>query len=388
MFLMKKGPALAIACAVAFLLSVTIPSEAELVYPVPSDSPRVTKTDELVDAAVLDFFSNSCHVGLSIAMVTGARTRFYNYGSTTRDKQELPNADSIYEIASVTKTFTGALAAEAVVQHRMKLDADFREYLAEGYPNLSWQGQPITLRTLATHRSGLPRDLPNTDDLFAHRNFDTFPNQLLARESGYDRARYLDELHAVHLGSRPGSEEVYSNLGFKVIGFGLEQVYGVSYEKLVEQTILRPLGMESSGFVVTHAAESRLVHGYGRNAKRMPYHPRNAGAAYGLYSTSRDMAKYIHWQLDESSPVIRLAHQPLQGNVEDGEALVWNLALDGGTRLLWHGGGTFGMSSQVVLDPDDQQGFVLLANDTCEGTENALKNVALAIHRALGMAVK
>lgn len=120
----------------------------------------------------------------------------------------------------------------------------------------------------------------------------------------------------------------------------------------------------------------------------MPYHLRNAGAAYGLYSTTRDMAKYVHWQLEESDPVIRLAHQPLQGNVENGEALIWNLTLDGGTRLFWHGGGTFGMSSQVVLYPQDQEGFVLLSNDTCEGTESSLKNTAIAVHRALKAATK
>ena len=99
------------------------------------------------------------------------------------------------------------------------------------------------------------------------------------------------------------------------------RLYGVSFEKLIEQRILRPLGMRSTGFVVPHAEQAHLVQGYSRSAKPMPYHLRNAGAAYGLYSTTRDMAKYVHWQLEESDPVIRLAHQPLQGNVENGEAL-------------------------------------------------------------------
>jgi serine-type D-Ala-D-Ala carboxypeptidase/endopeptidase len=53
------------------------------------------------------------------------------------------------------------------------------------------------------------------------------------------------------------------------------------------------------------------------------------------------------------------------------------------TRLLWHGGGTFGMTSQVVLSPDDQEGFVLLTNDTCPGTEGVLKNLAITIHRVI-----
>ena len=388
MFIVEEGRALTIACVAALFIGGTMPSVAQEIHPLSSDNPRVTKTDLVVDDAVANFLSNSCHVGLSIAMVMGAHTKFYNYGSTSRDKQELPDADSVYEIASITKTFTGALAAQAVVEHRMKLDTDFRDYLPEAYPNLAWQGHPITLSSLATHRSGLPRDLPNTDDLYAHRDFERLAYQLVERESGYDRTRYLQELHTVHLSSLPGSKEVYSNLGLKVIGFGLERVYGVSFEKLIEQRILHPLGMRSTGFVVPHAEQAHLVQGYSRSAKPMPYHLRNAGAAYGLYSTTRDMAKYLHWQLEESDPVIRLAHQPLQGNVENGEALIWNLTLDGGTRLFWHGGGTFGMSSQVVLYPDDQEGFVLLSNDTCEGTESSLKNTAIAVHRALKAATK
>jgi len=380
------GPA--IACALALFVGGSTPCKAQVARSLSTDNPKITKADKAVGEAVSKFFSNSCHVGLSIAIVKGGQTTFYNDGSTFRGKQKLANADSMYEIASVTKTFTGALAADAVVEHRMKLDANFGEYLPQAYPNLARQGQPVTLRTLATHRSGLPRDLPNTDDLYEHRNFDTFPDQLIARETGYDRARYLRELHSVHLNSLPGSSEAYSNLGIKVIGFGLEQVYGVPYERLTVQKILRPLGMTSTGFVIGSAEQSHLVRGYDRSGKLMPYHLRNAGAAYGLYSTPRDMAKYLRWQLDEANPVIRLAHQPLRGNVEDGEGLIWSLAVDGETRILWHGGGTFGMSSQIVLYPAAQEGFVLLANDTCEGTEGALKDIAMEVHRDLDAATK
>jgi len=388
MFISEGGRALTIACTLALFSGGSTPSKTQTVRSLPTDNPKVTKTDKAVDEAVSKFFSNSCHVGLSIAIVKNGQTTFYDGGSTFRDKQELANPDRMYEIASVTKTFTGALAADAVVEHRMKLDANFGDYLPQAYPNLTWQGQPVTLRTLATHRSGLPRDLPNTDDLYAHRNFDTFPDQLIARETGYDGARYLRELHSVHLNSQPGSNEVYSNLGIKVIGFGLEQVYGMPYERLIEQKIVRPLAMTSTGFVVGTAEQPRLVRGYSRSGKLMPYHLRNAGAAYGLYSTPRDMAKYLRWQLDEANPVIRLAHQSLLGNVEDGEGLIWNLAVDGQTRILWHGGGTFGMSSQIVLYPAAQEGFVLLANDTCQGTEGALKDIAMEVHRDLDAATK
>jgi serine-type D-Ala-D-Ala carboxypeptidase/endopeptidase len=360
-----------------------VPLEAQAVRAQLPSHTQLVNVDSIVNQAARGFMANHCHVGLSIAVVKGNDTKFYNYGSISRSTRKLPDADSVYEIGSVTKTFTGALAAKAIIDHRMELDADFRKYLPEDYPNLAWNEHPITLRSLATHRSGLPRDLPDTADLFAHPDFERLPDQLIARDSAYDHARYLRELHSVKLQGAPGTNEVYSNLGMKVIGFGLEEVYGVSFEALMQREILWPLQMRSTGFVLDAAERAALVHGYSRGGNPMPYHLRNAGAAYGLYSTTRDMANYVRWQLDEADPVIHLAHELLRGNSAGGQALIWNTSSYQGSRLFWHGGGTFGMSSQVVLYPHDHEGYVLLANDTCEGTESALKDLATNLHRKL-----
>jgi CubicO group peptidase (beta-lactamase class C family) len=233
---------------------------------------------------------------------------------------------------------------------------------------------------LATHTSGLPRDLPDTDDLYAHRDPETLPYKLIARESSYDRAFYLHDLHQVTLRSKPRTKEVYSNLGFKVIGWGLETVYGLPFERVLKEQILEPLQMKSTGFTLSASERERLVNGYSPAGHVMPYHLRNAGAAYGLYSTPRDMAKYVQWQLDETDPTIMTAHRPIEGDDHSGKALVWNLETVNGSRMLWHGGGTFGMSSQVVLFLDAHEGYALFANDTCDGTEGAMRNLAIALH--------
>ncbi len=334
------------------------------------------------DKLAAGFLANRCRVGLSIATVVQGRVGFYDYGMASRQTGRKARPDSIYEIGSVTKTFTGALAAQAVSDGAMSLDRDFRSYLPQTYPNLERDGQPITLRTLATHRSGLPRDFPDTDALYDHRDYRTLPDALLALDRGYDRDRYLTALYGIALRSTPGTIEAYSNLGMKVLGFGLETVRKRSFERLMRTSILRPLGMKDTDFAPTPAQRKRLVAPYDRLGRTTPYHLRNAGAAYGLYSTPADMVRYVRWQLDENVPAIKLAHQPLVGTLSDGEGLIWNMALDNGQRMLWHGGGTFGMTSQVVLYPQTQEGYVLLANDACEGTEGALKRIAQQLHAA------
>ncbi|MBO9622772.1 MAG: serine hydrolase [Sphingomonas sp.] len=359
----------------------------------PSDNPRATALDRAVDAAVGAEFTGKCHVGLSIAVVRGADTRFYDYGTASRTGARLPRPTDIYEIASVTKSFTGALAAKALVERRMTLDGDFRRLLPGAYPNLAWQGRPITLRTLAAHRSGLPRDIPDSDAVFARADYSTIARDLIALERGYGRRRYLAELHDLRLRTAPGEGFAYSNIGMKLIGFGLETAYGTPFDRLLDRAILRPLGMKDTGFAVPPASAARRMIPYGRDGTVQPYHLANAGAAYGLYSTAADMANYVRWHLDERDPVVRQAHARLYGSDSDGQALIWNLGRDGGERLLWHGGGTFGMSSQVVLYPHAREGYALLANDSCAGTEAALKQIALDVHSgrsadALGKAIE
>lgn len=348
----------------------------------PVSQPLTVAIDTAADKLAAGFLANRCRVGLSIAALVHGQVRFYDYGTASRQTRRKATPDSIYEIASVTKTFTGALAAQAVSDGAMGVDRDFRSYLPQTYPNLERDGQPITLRSLATHRSGLPRDFPDTDALYDHRDYRTLPDALLALDRGYDRERYLTALHGIALRSTPGTTEAYSNLGMKVIGFGLETVRKQPFERLMRASILRPLGMKDTDFVLSPAQRKRLVTPYDRLGRATPYHLRNAGAAYGLYSTPADMVRYVRWQLDENVPAIKLAHQPLVGTQSDGEGLIWNMALDNGQRMLWHGGGTFGMTSQVVLYPQAQEGYVLLANDACEGTEGTLKQIAQQLHAA------
>jgi CubicO group peptidase (beta-lactamase class C family) len=348
-----------------------------------NDNLGASTLDRAVDTELSSYFQSKCHVGVSLAVVYSSGTHYYDYVATTRPGAKLPDRRSIYEIASVTKVFTATLAAKAIADKRMALDSDFRSYLPDTYSNLAWHGQPITLRWLVTHRSGMPRDIPNTDAIFAESDFHTRPYELITIARGYDRSRTLAALRDVNLQSRPGEKESYSNAGFLVIGFGLERVFGESLQQLLSRVVLRPLRMTSTGFSVPSIDRSRLLNGYDRYGQAMPYHVSNAGAAWGLYSSTEDMAKFVRWQLQEQDPAITQSHQGLVGNLREGVAMAWQLASEGDRPMLWHGGGSFDMSAQVVLFPSQHEGYVLLANDACEGTESALRQVALSLHRKL-----
>lgn len=366
-------------CALALIGMSTMVLAHGATTDTPSDNPHRSALDLAVDKAATDYFRNHCHVGVSMAVVKGDHTYFYDYGSTSLHKAELPTPQSIYELASVTKTFTATLAAQAVLDDRTSLDGDFRQDLPGDYSNLAWQGEPITLRTLLTHHAGMPRDIPDTDAIFEHKDAPDFVARMVALNKGFGQEQFLATLHETKLRSAPGTQRVYSNAGYLVIGLGLEKMYGKRIDTLLRQIITQPLGMASTGFALDANEQSRLIQGYDRFGHPAPYHPRNAETAWGLYASTEDMAKYVRWQLDDGNPVVHLSHQVLIGNADDGEAMAWNVGNDNGQPIIWHGGGSFGMSSQVLLYPKQHEGFVLLANDTCEGTESALKAIGAAV---------
>ena len=348
--------------------------------PLATDNPKRTVLDKRVDAAARTFFADKCHVGLSVAVVTPKSRHFYNYGSVTKSARKLPTRRSLYEIGSITKTFTGTLAATALLDRKMSLDGDFRAYLPGSYPNLEKDGKPISLKSLAIHKSGLPRDLPNTDALFAKPDFEKLPYQLIALEKDYDKTRYLKELHDVQLASVPGEKLLYSNFGMKLIGFGLEQVYTKSFDDLLAKQITRPLGMRDTYLKVPASARSRLVQGYTAGGRAAPHILPNVGAAGGLISSSEDLAKFAQWHLEESDPIIAASHQVLAGTLSDfALGLIWDMRKDAQGRKLWHSGGVFGMSSQLILHPDSKRAYVLLANDACLETQQQLDALASAI---------
>lgn len=367
-------------CVLALFCTSIASSSLAATTAIPSDNSHRSVLDIAVDKAAHDFFSNRCHVGLSMVVVNGNQSYFYDYGSTSRTKAQLATPQSVYELASVTKTFTATLAAQAVVDGRMNVDGDFRSDLPGDFSNLARDGKAITLRTLLTHYSGMPRDIPDTDAIYAEKNYATLPDRLIALNQGFGRDHFLTALHTVTLRSEPGKVQAYSNAGFQVIGLGLENAYGKPYDALLQQRITQPLGMTSTALTLDSTEQSRLVAGYDRDGRLAPYHPQNAGAAWGLYSSIDDMAKYLRWQLDAQNPVIRLSHQLLIGTPSDGEAMAWQVQTDHGQPIVSHGGGSFGTSSQMVLYPKQHEGFVLLANDTCQGTEGALKTIAISVH--------
>jgi len=172
-------------------------------------------------------------MGLSVGILRDEETYTYNYGTLEKGGKSAPAANTLYPIASVTKTFTGTLLAIAGQEGKVKLDDDVRRYLDGNYPNLEYQGHPIHLDQLVNHNSGLPFNLPDIPE-----NRPPFPPMTAAVTQlldGYSRKDFLADLHKVEIKTMPGEKFSYSNSAAVLLSIVLERVYGMPYEEIVKR---------------------------------------------------------------------------------------------------------------------------------------------------------
>jgi serine-type D-Ala-D-Ala carboxypeptidase/endopeptidase len=345
---------------------------------IPSDNKFKSQIDTIVQKATLPFIGDTSKVGLSIGIYTNGEVHYYNYGTTQKGKQSLPTNKTVYEIGSISKTFTGTLLAQAVKDKKVKIDDDIRKYLDGNYPNLEYQGKPIKLSHLVSHISGLPFFLPDIPNLFQNANFDTLPFTISKIQQNYSKQKFFEDLHTVHLDTIPGYKFHYSNAGAQLLKFILEKVYKMPYDKLLSEYITRPLKMQNTNSLFLKNDITLLVKGYNDKGKLMPYNPQILDAAGGIFSTTSDMLKYLKFHLNENNEVVALSHKVTTGEINHHAiGLNWQEQITSKKqKKIWQSGGTFGFSSYCVIYPETKVGIVLLANESDPGAQGGLEGIA------------
>lgn len=341
---------------------------------IPTDNTLKTPLDSLVEKSVSAFMKNNSRVGISIGIIKNGRSHLYNYGSSKKNKQELPTGNTVYELASITKTFGTTLLAKAVIDKKVNLNDDIRKYLNEDYPNLQYDGTPITLQNLANLTSGLPNWMPDKD-IFGKADPDSIPFILDSVHSKYSRQDFYRDLHDVKLKATPGSISRHCNTAAQLLGFIMEKVYGDSFENLLRIYFAEPLRMKNTHLLTSGKLPAKMAIGYDGKGRVMPIIDwEDLQVAASIASSSSDMLKYMEFQLQEENALVKLSHQPTFGKLEDGAvALNWKVKkTEDGRRSISHTGGSLGFSSYMVFYPDLNEGIVLLSNEADQSAQNEL----------------
>lgn len=290
-------------------------------------------------------------------MEADGTSRIVSYGDPGPGAAPL-GPDSVFEIASITKVFTGTVLADMAMRGDVSLDSAVKNHLPAELVLPDQKGMAITLANLAEQNSGLPTIPDNFSPADPANPFSDFTID--------DLASYLDGLA---LPRAPGEGYEYSNLGVGLLGLALANQAGMSYEELVTQRILRPLGMTNTGVNLTPSMVQTRAIGHdqqGEPAKNWTYSVPFEGAG-ALRSNIIDMLMFLDANMgvarNELERAMRTAQSPRAevGNSKIG--LNWFISkTPGGVNIVYHQGDSGGYSSYLGFDPIRGVGVVMLAN--------------------------
>lgn len=291
------------------------------------------------------------------ALEQGKTPRIYTAGVSGISGLHL-DENTVFEIGSITKVFTTSLLAEMVARGEVKLGDAVSKYLPAAVRVPSRNGRQITLEDLATQTSGLPR-LPTN----------MHPADPSNPYADYSVAQLYEFLPNYTLPRDIGSRYEYSNLGIGLLGHVLAQRAGKTYEDLLRERILDPLGMSDTRITLTPSMKLRMAQGFDAQGTPMSSWdiPTLAGAG-ALRSTAADMLKFLAASLDPASqPLGRiLAHARLPRHDADRPrnsiGLGWHIVEIFGTTATWHNGGTGGFRAFIGIDGARHRGVIVLSN--------------------------
>ncbi|MGE3726774.1 MAG: serine hydrolase domain-containing protein [Candidatus Sericytochromatia bacterium] len=292
--------------------------------------------------------------GLQIGVVTPQGTIYLSWGSLSHSKDQPPQPDTIYEVASLTKPFTALLLAQLVIQGQVKLYDSVKPCLPTETSAWCYGGQALTWADLLTHSSGLPA-LPDNLDLRDPQSPRRYaPQDLAAFLQGFQRTR-----------SAPAGF-AYSTLGYGLLGALLAEKTGLSFQTQLAQ-LTAQLGLPDTRLQLSSEQFLRLAPGY-IHTQLVPYFADAGGltASGGLKSSTRDLLHFLAQilQLKPSAWAQPLAlSMTLTGRRGAPFCqMAWGWQYFEFGKIYWHSGSAAGGKAFMAIDPQQKNGVVILTN--------------------------
>lgn len=243
---------------------------------------------QTADALGADLFQQSGATGLVLVVVRDKQVFFKGYGETAPNSGQVPTADSVVRLCSLTKIFTTDLLNKLVNSKTVRFEDQLQPY-APAHTLVPKRLKPITLLDLATHTAGLPREIGNAPRGTPHF---TYPDYRT-------RWRWLP---SQHLRTVPGSAALYSNVGFDLLGDALQSASHKSFATVLAERTLRPLKMYHTTYFPSES-QCALLMASAHDEGPCTSTEATAGSS-GLYSTPTDMTIWLKYLLGDADPTI------------------------------------------------------------------------------------
>ena len=309
-------------------------------------------------------------VGLSAGVVVGQNLVWSGaYGNLDAAGKAPAQADTLYSICSISKTFTAVAIMQLVEAGKLRLDDDIGDLLPEfKVQRTDADSGPITIRALLTHASGLPGEA-------GYAGFQGPDWRFPSKAELKAKLKEVRTLYAANTYNR------YSNLGLALLGLVVEQLSGMTYADYLQQQIFTPLQLTDTRVgLPTDLLGTRLAVAYGpikRDGTRERFAPFDTAAyagAAGITSTVPDLGRFAAWQFrllkSGGSELLRVASlremQRVQWMDSDGKK-TWGLGFvvvpNNGNKLVSHTGSCPGYLTALVMQPKDEVAVIAMTNN-------------------------
>ncbi len=292
---------------------------------------------------------------LVVAVVVGDDDRYFTFGKLPDGSS--PDKNTIFELASVGKTFTGLLLADMIQRGDVSPDTTIDTLMPPDAGVSRIDGKTISLLDLATQSSGirsLPGNMPARNPLNPYADY-TVPLM-------------YQELRQTKLEFAPGRGYSYSNFGFGLLGHVLALKAGTEYETVIVERICNPLNMPDTRMTLSDEQRARVATPHDGNLPVEVWEDITMAGAGSFLSSARDTTRYLqaHWsgKTGTLGRALTLATRKHRRTDSPRTAIGfgWHIDSENALDIVWHNGGSGGSRSYVAMLPDRQVGVCVLAN--------------------------
>ena len=359
-----------------------------------SASQRDTGTDSLqatVDALVLPLIKNGETPGMVVGVLSSDRSmHFFGYGVTDYNTKKTPDENTLFAIGSISKGLLGDLTAVLVNEGTLSWHHTLGELLPSDTA-LSTDAKKITLLQLATHTSGLPIQ-PYTFQTFRYLMQYLFTGENFYRH--IDRGYILNYLSDFKAPAKTSGE--YSNIGYGILGYVVEQRTGKSLDELLKQKLLQPLGMNNTGYqpdqlpgynnrAYGHVGDQPKFKLRGEPIDDWHFTDLMKGSA-GIYSNAKDLltlaSAHLHEQDHNVNRSLADTLTIYLPRPVDAHAIAWCVDTNDNQHIVYQVGLVSGYSSYLGLDLKRKTAVVVLQN-SFNWTDHVGHRLLLQMQRVL-----
>ncbi|MCM3763776.1 serine hydrolase [Neobacillus niacini] len=313
--------------------------------------------------------------GVSIAIIKDNKIdRYISYGNANIAKGLKVNQDTVFQIASLSKVVTATAIMQLHEKEKLNLDDDINKYLPFSVVNPNFPNEPITIKMLLDHTSGI------------QDNWDVLDSLYTIDSGGGDSKISIGEFFKGYLGvggkwysteknfteNKPGTTFVYSNVGYGLLGYIIEQISELPFNQYTKNNIFEPLGMSESEWLHKDMTTENFASPYD-NQKELPRYSFPTYPDGSLKTNVVDFCKFLVSMSNDSNTILKpeTIKEMLTPQSNDGkQALGWSYSslddifmkkLNNG-KIVGHTGSDPGEFSMALYNPEKKNGLVIFMN--------------------------